>query len=259
MELGPLPPVPGEKGASGRKAVHAPPRPRKAPNVGAYLVTSALAHLALLLGGMAVAHWLQRPKPAQQVIVTRLVRLGPQRPKEALPQLNASPKAAPDRRPTPERKPAPADVKAVPTAPAKPSPDAKAQAQARAQSRSQAESALARLKREAAGAVDGDVAGESDLAEEGDRYLAEVQRCLHAHYEILGLDSSQTQGLHALVVVRIQADGRIFDHRIAQSSGLSAFDQAVSRAVLGCGRVSPPPAHLQRDARKEGIGIDFTP
>ena len=216
---------------------------------------SAAAHATLLVVVLLGASLARRPQPSQRVLTARLVRLGPTRPKEALPQLDAGPRGAQKSpRPTPPKRDS---GKAAPgEAPGAAAPNAQLE---RARSRAEARSALARLKREAAGATDGDVAGDTDLAAEGDRYGAQVKRCLEDNYVIEGVDKTRLAGLKALVVVRIQADGRIVGHRLAQSPGVASFEQAIERAVRRCARVPPPPVALQRELQYEGIGIEFEP
>lgn len=247
---------PAASGPSPTQRLH-----RRGPSADAALLRalglSAGVHLGLLVTLLFGAALVHRSPPPQRVLTARLVRLGPQRPKDALPQLAASPRGTPrvPRAPAPKKdagKAAPNEAPAAPAASAELS---------RAQSRAQARSALARLKREAAGAVDGDLAGDADLAAEGDRYGALVKRCLEDpdHYKIDGVDRARFVGLRALVVVRIQADGRIIGHRLAESPGVVAFEQAIERAVRLCGRVPPPPVALQRELQYEGLGVEFAP
>ena len=100
---------------------------------------------------------------------------------------------------------------------------------------------------------------DEDLAVQGDRYATEVQRCIQNHYEVEGLDPSKVNHLRATVVIRIEADGKIVGFKIEKSSGLTAFDAAVGRAVQRCGRVSAPPVQMRRQVRYDGIQIDFKP
>ena len=63
----------------------------------------------------------------------------------------------------------------------------------------------------------------------------------------------------ALVLLYVQADGRISRHTLLETSGQPAFDKAIGRAVRQCGKVAPPPPSLQARLRNEGIEIDFQP
>lgn len=254
LQGGAATPVPASTATSTPARTTGTPRIDASTALGRALLGSGVGHAVLLGVLVAVSCLAQRPAPPQPVLVARLVRLGPPRPKEALPQLDAGPKGAAKaaRPPSPRA----ADAKAASGAPGAPDPAA---SQQRARTRAEARSALARLKREAAGAAEGDVAGDTDAAAEGERYLALVKRCLEDNYVIEGIDKTRLAGLKALVVVRIQGDGRIVGYRLAQSPGVATFEQAIGRAVTACGRVPPPPMALQKVLLVEGLGVYFDP
>jgi colicin import membrane protein len=60
--------------------------------------------------------------------------------------------------------------------------------------------------------------------------------------------------LEAVVRFRIAADGQIFDVRITRSSGDSAYDESVLRAVRAINPLSPPPEAY----RKEFSDVEYT-
>lgn len=226
------------------------------------LLGSLAAHgLALLL----VLGWAQltarRTPPPQNVLVTKLVRLGTPRPKELLPQKDPAPQAQAAPAPAPQ---APA-VPQTPVAPAAKSvaiapPQAAAPtAKERAKASSNFKNALAKMKRSVDGQADGSVNGETDVAQEGDKYASEINTCLQNHYVIRGVDAERAKDRSADVQLWIARDGRITGHKITKTSGLSAMDQAVSIAVQGCGRVSAPPTALRDKIRTYGVTLTFTP
>lgn len=226
--------------------------------LGRALLRSAVAHALLAAVAIGSGYAWRTPKPAQQVMVTRLVRLGPSKSKDLLPQLSAAkapttPKApAPDKAVKAANKPPEAKAAAA-------VPSASAEQAARSKSQSDTRAALQRLRQHAIGEVDGSVDGDADVAEQGDRYAAEIYRCVKANYVIEGIEAQAVVGKRALVLLFVQGDGRIASHRLVEGSGLVAFDQAVSRAVRKCGKVSPPPAAWRARLRKEGMEIEFKP
>lgn len=120
--------------------------------------------------------------------------------------------------------------------------------------------ALERLKEKVQGAKDGAVDGEvseAALAIIGNQYGTEVRRCLRANYTVHGVDEAKVAGLKAVVLIRIQADGKIISHKIEESSGNAAVDQAVERAVQRCGQVPPPPPEIRDTVRDDGFDFVF--
>ncbi|RYF06585.1 MAG: hypothetical protein EOO40_08995, partial [Deltaproteobacteria bacterium] len=132
-------------------------------------------------------------------------------------------------------------------------------AQERARSLSKVNRALDALKQRLDGAKDGSPQGDSEVAVVGDSYETQVSQCLQRNYVIEGYDARRAAGLHATVLIKIQADGTFFFHQIMQSSGVVAFDQGVNRAVVRCGRVAAPPAERVQALRRLGLEIDFRP
>ncbi len=256
------------------------------PGVVGMLAMSMALH-AVLAGGV-VALVVYAPHfvaPPQQVLMTKLVRLGKPRPKEMLPRLPdpvATP-AAPDPAaitpPTPPpviQAPAaappaanvPSAAVAVPLLVPKSKPSVAAKpaqpsARDRVKALSRVHQALERLKGDVVGEKDGAVEGDSDVSVEGNAYLSEVERCIRGHYAIEGYTAEKLQALQAQttqadVVIFIDSGGKITRFNIKKSSGPSAFDQAVSRAVTRCGKVSPPPAAMRALVRA-GVEIVFKP
>lgn len=227
------------------------------------LLGSLAAHV---LGFVLLVGWAQlanrRTPPPQHVLVTKLVRLGAPRPKELLPQKDSAPVAArapastpPPSQPAPAPTPPQISKAAAIAAPVAAPPSAKE----RAKALSRVNSALAKLKRHTDGQADGTQDGETDVAQAGDKWASEVRSCIAKNYTIEGTDPRRAEGRSAKVVLRVQNNGKIVDYRIQVSSGLSAFDQAVGRAVTRCGQVSPPPAAMRLQLQRDGVEIEFRP
>jgi TonB family protein len=257
---------------------------RHATNVTWMLGTSLAAHLAVGAGFFALANFSPpRNLPPQQVLMTQLVRLGTPRAKELLPRMPdpaAKPVQAAEVPPVPPPTPVPPSVAPSPPAapqtaaaipvptltpaapvPKKPVAPRKATVSARDRIRAMGRMshALERLKTAVDGQQDGSEQGDSDTAVLGNAYTTEVSRCLQAHYVIEGYNADKVSGLQAQVILHIDSEGRIIRYKLEKSSGLMAFDQAVGRAVSRCGKISPPPAALRNQVRKDGIEILFKP
>ena len=222
------------------------------------ILVSAVGHVGLAIFAVAFAMW--RPslhqKP-QNAIVTKLVRLGKERPPDWLPRKLVE-------APPPAEAPVAIDVKgaqkpvehqAVPTA------------KERVRQLAQVNSALERLKRqqqaeEPEGSAQGVVGGEvSSLAQaiEGNRYVTEIVTCLKSNYAIEGVSPDTVKNRSALVLIRVERDGSFLESRVERSSGVAAFDRAVERALKLCGHVSPPPAGMRDQVREDGIEVEFQP
>ena len=207
---------------------------------------SAAVHAALLLAAA-----LFRPAPIvdleQKPIVARLVRLGEERPKEWLPRKEAPP-------------PPPASAAVpLPGGPARPH-EAR---QAGPERPDRLTSVMERLRREQAlgepprfGSPAGSPMGESS-EEEGDRYLALVQQALHSNYRVPAtISEADRQRLAAVVVLTIEADGRVSRIRFEKKSGNEGFDQALERAIRQT-RLPPPPPEMRDRYREVGLGVRF--
>ena len=199
-------------------------------------------------------------KPPQAAIMTRLVRLGTPRSPQLLPQKFApvaaalTPKAGP-----PTTAPAPPAVPKAVAAPVRPQPVNPVSARDRAQQLNRVSSALDRLRQKVDGAADGSAADDAAVAVAGDRYLTELHGCIKRYYVIEGIDLTKVAHLSVKVLVRVAADGTIINHVLETSSGQPVFDQAVARAVRGCGHVSPPPTVIRQQVRHDGVEVVFTP
>lgn len=236
-----------------------------APRLLVSLGYSLLAHTLLALMLFAIMGWQQSERPPEHVLITSMVRLGPKRDPNLLPQKETVPPppppaaAAPEPAPSPKAEPATATAMAAPTSKAQPSRQAQqSAAQQRLAQLGRVDKMQQRL-RELAGEADGSAEGSSDTAVEGNAYLTLVHACISQHYVIEGTDPALLRTKEVTVVVHIDADGRFSRYRVEGSSGVASFDQAVLRAVQRCGRVSPPPAALRKRVFREGLEVVYTP
>lgn len=227
---------------------------------------------------VAAAALLRAPSPPMDLdrkpIVAKLVRLGEKRPEEWLPRKEAAP--PPPAPPAPAAPPAPTPAVAAAPKPAAPSPAAKAPpaparpAPARPAPAAPAQparsggttlaSVLSKVQRDVEesrwGDPDGDPLGDSETGAEGDRYLALVTRELQANYAVpRTIPDRELVQLGAIVVLRIDAQGRIVGHSFERRSGNAAYDAALERAIAAA-RLPPPPAEL-RERFRTGLGVNF--
>lgn len=218
------------------------------------LVGSIAVHGALIAAMVGVN--LVQPrfhKTPENVLTTKLVRLGKERPKDWLPRKVEPLPAAAE---TPVIKPG------VETSTEN---QAKApSAQERIKELSKVSSALDRLKKnseEVEGRADGSVDGEvtdASLAIIGNKYADEIYRCLKTNYNLEGMDAAALKNKKATVVIRIRHDGTFGQSKIETKSGSSRFDDAVLRAVHRCGKVSAPPRELTERVGEDGIEVEFS-
>lgn len=250
---------------------------------------SLAGHLVavLLLWAMGQAAG-PRPILQQRPVNARLVRLGPRRDKALLPRLESAPPPPPAAAPVPLPLPAPAAAPApaptpAPAASAAPSLKPRAPAPAAAPSpsgRSLLSRAFKTVGAEAArsarfsdalsrtakaeplsGDPDGDVDGDSETAEEGERYFGLVLAKARRNYGITKTIARQElDRLKVTVVLYIGPVGELLrDPEIQTSSGREQFDQDVIHSLKKAAPFGPPPAHMVETLRTVGVAIEATP
>jgi colicin import membrane protein/protein TonB len=225
----------------------------------------AVAFSAVLHAGLVTWGLLRPPGVPidleQKPIVAKLVRIGEKKPEEYLPRKEAAPPPAPAA-PAPVVVSGPA-APAAPSKPAAPAPAPKPQAAAPARGAGTTlASVLSKVEREVQderwGAPDGDPLGDADTAEEGDRYLALVDRELKANYRVPAtIPERERLYLKATVVLFIEANGRVSRWKVVTPSGNPTFDAAVERTLEQSPRLPPPPDHV-RERFRNGLPIAFT-
>jgi TonB family protein len=232
-------------------------RRRKSTTMSRAIMMSVIAHVGSVIVALLTIKAAHSRKPAQNVIVTELVRLGKERPKDLLPRKEEPP-------PPPEKAdPPPQTAPTDPPPQTKPQPpkDATPSAKDRLSQMSKVQNALDRLKNqeEPEGREDGSQYGTVSKALAGNKAASEVHACMKAHWTIPGMSAAQVAGKSAKIAVSLQKDGRITDIEITKSSGDQRFDSAVKNAAQSCGKVSPPEPEVAEQLRRDGIELTFIP
>ncbi len=233
-------------------------RRKKSTTLGRAIAISVIAHAAVIVAGIISIKSAHSRKPAQNVIVTELVRLGKERPKDLLPRKEEPPPPPEKADPPPQTTPSP-----DPPPQTKPTPqkDATPSAKDRLSQLSKVQNALDRLKNqeEPEGREDGSQYGTTNKALAGNKLASEIYACLKANWNLPGISAAQAAGKSTKLAVSVQKDGRLTDLEITKSSGDQRFDSAVRAATQKCGKVSPPDPDIAESVRKDGIEIVFTP
>ena len=221
------------------------------------IVGSIVLHAGIIIALVLLMGFHASARKPQHVIVTELVRLGKERPKDLLPR-----KEQPPPEPT-HADPPPQTDQAQPAPQDKPPPpkDSAPSAKDRLSQLSKVNDALNRLKteEEPEGKEDGSKYGTVAKALEGNKLASEVAACMKAHWTLPGMTAAQVVGKSADIAVSIERDGRLSNFELLKSSGDQRFDAAVKNAATQCGRVSAPPAEVAEQMRKDGVSVTFTP
>jgi colicin import membrane protein/protein TonB len=228
------------------------------------VTVSAVLHAALV--AWAVVH----PPPApidleQKAIVAKLVRIGEKRPEEWLPRRPAEPPpavappapAAPAPVATASPAPTPAPAAPTPAAPRAPAPPGAKPGPAPRPGTTLA-SVLSQVRKEQEtvyGSPDGDPAGFSEDGSEGDAYVALVQSALAANYVVPStIPEKERLYLKAVVVLYIEADGRVRRLEFGARSGNPVFDGSCESTFLRT-KLPPPPDALRDTYRRTGLQV----
>jgi len=108
------------------------------------------------------------------------------------------------------------------------------------------------------GSPDGDREGTSDIAAEGDRYLALVTQRLRESYVLpTAISEKERMRLQAVVFMRIGRDGSVSESRIQKSSGNELFDRAIELGLEKLSLPPPPDGFLRRYGG--GVEIRYRP
>lgn len=241
---------------------------RRAPEALVPLVTA----LSVLIHALAIcgAIWLSTREPAriepqQKVVTAKLVRLGKPRDKKLLPRMETAPPPPPPKAvevPLPKSAPTPpTTAKAPPKPQVQPKNTAALAQAARRQSLFSAFASTAKPTDDVIGEEDGDPEGDSDSAEEGERYFGLILAKSRRHYGITKTIAPQELiRLKVLIVLYIGATGELIrEPEIQKSSGNTLFDQEVLMALKKAAPFGPPPASLAQALRTVGIAIEATP
>ncbi len=228
-------------------------------------------HVLAILVLLGVAKWQHHDARHRNAIIVHLARKGEMRPEHLLPRINPETVPVPDipTAPKPTTPVAPPVPTPAPPQPAKPDPAGKQPSvKDRLAAVSRVSGALSRLEKATQEKVEGDPGG-VDSGTTSDvqgslyrsRFGAEVHACLQAHYQFEGVDPTlaQGRGLEAEVSIRVAADGRFEKYDVHVARKHAAFERAVRHAIDACGKVSPPPAVIRQEMKREGLLLLFKP
>ena len=241
------------------------------------LGASVVLHLGAVMLFFVIADAHSKPEP-KNIIATKLVRLGKERPKDMLPRLA---KQAPPPVATAKPQPKPVKEKPAPPTPPKPKPTPKAtkkappkkvpqksQPEATSASKPSVSNALSRLKsltsskgdEEPEGVSDGSVLGEAAKRVIGNRYVGEVYTSIKAAYALEGIDpqSPALAGKTVVIAVWISRRGKVQRTKVLQPSGVEAFDRSVEKTLKRVRAVPAPPKEIW-ELVADGIEIEFSP
>ena len=225
---------------------------------------SLVLHILVLGFFMVRPQASPRPFHTENILTTKLVRLGKARPEHLMPRLSRDSQSlmrpVDKLRATDDR-----GGKPKATTEAKDTTEEVVQsAGARLKQMSALGGALDRLKakeEEQDGAANGSRHGEvADLSQAivGNKFAAEIDRCVRANYNIEGLSPEALKDKSATVLIQVNKDGAFADFRLSESSGVPPFDLAVERAVKRCGKVSAPDKSIWPQI-EDGIEFVFVP
>ena len=226
------------------------------PQVWLAIVASAGIHVGLvvflIIGGLVQA------KPSDlkdKAMITKLVRLGEEKPKNWLPDKKlASAQPAP-------KTPAPST---------KASPDTSAKSPKKSAAKDYSKDmkkALAALgssddkpsKETPQGSPDGDPDGDALIAELGNAYYTQVYKQVKQNYAVPEIISERERMfLAATVVIKLDERGNLMgDLEWEKRSGNDVFDSAIANAIKKSAPFPAPPKELVDKYKTEGIGMNF--
>ena len=244
------------------------------------LGASVVLHIGAVVLFFVIADAHSKPEP-KNIIATKLVRLGKERPKELLPRLakEAPPPVATPAPAPPAERPKPVDTaKPKPQPQPKPKPNPKPAPKKPASQKSEPKAAeppkpsvsnaLSRLKsltsakgdEEPEGREDGSVLGEAAKQIIGNRYVGEVYTSIKGAYALEGIDpqSPSLAGKTVVIAVWISKRGKVQRTKVLKPSGVEAFDRSVEKTLKRVRDVPRPPSEIW-ELVADGIEIEFSP
>lgn len=233
-----------------------------------FVLVSVLVHVLLIAYyGYHSGHRRPTIDLGDQVIKTKLVRLGKKRDPKFLPRKRSAPKpkakekllaSKDDPKPAPTKKEAPKVDKMK---------EALKKIQEKAQREEQRQRALQRIAErvgddEQEGDPEGSAFGTETQAARltlTQAYFAKLHDRIMTFYHLPStLSEADRRRLQAIVVISVGSDGRLVDQDFEKRSGNDAFDSALEAAVSRASPLPAPPAFL-RDTLRDGVGLRFRP
>ncbi|UCH30498.1 MAG: cell envelope integrity protein TolA [Myxococcales bacterium] len=220
-----------------------------------------------LLGGMEALFGMgadDLPPPPIEVIETRFVRLGKQRPQRRLPSKEIPAVQQSSRVPTGPESDAVAPVPSGKNEKGLAKPDKKRKQQdddllAQLGQRAGAISDL-RKGPELEGHEEGIIEGTKATGDEKDLYLGKLYSYFRRGWQVPTLiPADELQKLTCVVELSITEDGRIGDYEVTRSSGNEAFDDSVRRRLSQAegAELPTPPESVAKQVLGETISLRF--
>ena len=226
---------------------------------------SAFVH-AGILGFFILMTLLEPPKLdlAQKPVSAKLVRLGQKRDQSLLPRKDISVPPPPQAANRPQ--PVAMNARDPNSAPNRPSANVAPKRNAE-QTRRDLFKAFANTGAKpkpdepAIGEADGDPEGDSDTAEEGERYFGLILAKARRNYDVTKtIPPQELVRLKATVVLYINGTGELIkDPELQVSSGNEQFDQDVILSLKKAAPFGPPPPHLAEPLKTVGVAIEARP
>jgi outer membrane biosynthesis protein TonB len=225
---------------------------------------SALVH-AGILGFFILMTLLEPPKLdlAQKPVSAKLVRLGQKRDQALLPRKDISVPPPPQAAARPQ--PVAMNTRDPNSAPTRPSmnaaPKRNAEQARRDLFRAFDTTAAPKKEEPAVGEADGDPEGDSDTAEEGERYFGVILAKARRNYGVTKtIPPQELIRLKATVILYINSTGELIrDPELQVSSGNEQFDQDVILSLKKAAPFGPPPGHLAEPLKTVGVAIEARP
>ncbi len=101
--------------------------------------------------------------------------------------------------------------------------------------------------------------GDSTEGQQGDIYLTEIYNRIRANYVIPDIiNEKQRKDLRAIVIIYIDAAGKVIKTEFEKKSGNTHFDNALLNAIKKSSPFKSPPKERAKEYRTVGIGINFS-
>ena len=228
---------------------------------------STVVHAAIL-ALFIVMTLLEPPKldMAQKPVSAKLVRLGVKRDEHLLPRKDISVPPPPQATSAPQpvafkpREPGSAPTKNA-SAPAAPTKTAEQRRRDLFSAFSNTGAAPSKNTEPAVGDPNGDPEGDSDTAEEGERYFGLILAKMRRNYGVTKtIPASELIRLKATVILYIGSTGDLIKDPVLQvSSGNEQFDQDVLQSLRAAAPFGPPPTNLAEPLKTVGVAIEAKP
>jgi len=227
------------------------------PKIGVAFFASIAIHVGIV---GALLFWPSNQPAAdtlrERAIVTRLVKLGRELPREALPRMDSYQPPAPENDSINVSK----DAQITDAQRKK---DEKKQRDEFA--KLMAKSIQNMVKKTTArgemgtGSPDGSPNGDAAEASQGDAYLTQVDRYIRNNYVIPSIiTESERKNLRATLVIYIDASGKLVKSVFEKRSGNPHFDNALESAVKKASPFPAPPRGLAKQYRDQGVELNFS-